>query len=58
MNSLGLSAKNVSARGFHQILKGASKAKIRVIIHPDLLGTVPVYISCPGIIGSSNSFHP
>ena len=49
--------KNVCAHGFPQILKGASKAKIRVIIHLGLLGTVLVYTSCPGLIGSSNSFH-
>lgn len=57
MNSLGLSAKNVCDHGFHQILKGVSKAKIRGIIHPNLLGTFPVYTSCPGVIVNSNSFH-
>lgn len=58
MNSLGLSAKNVCAHGFHQILKGVvSKAKIRGIIQPDLPGMVPAYTSCPGVIVNNDSFH-
>lgn len=54
---LGLSAKNVCDHDPHQILKGVSQAKIRVSIHPNLLGTVPVYTSCLGVIVNSNSFH-